>query len=97
MLRPSTRATWKPNVTMSVAYTAAETSVFSPATTSWPARAQADGPGGTAGTAGGTASNGTAGGAGSNASNGGGGSASPPDPAASDANGSRNSPESGSD
>ena len=29
MLCPSTRATWNPNVTMSVAYTAAEASVFS--------------------------------------------------------------------
>src|SRR3954452_18784656 len=96
MLRPSTRATWKPNVTMSVAYTAADTRVFSPATTSWPARAQAEGPGGTAGTAGGTASNGIAGGAGSNASHGGGGSASAAGRAASDANGSPSSAASGS-
>ena len=31
MLWPSTRATWNPNVTMSVAYTAAEASVFNQA------------------------------------------------------------------
>src|SRR5688572_23828870 len=34
MLCPSTRATWNPKVTMSVAYTAAEASVFSHATIS---------------------------------------------------------------
>ena len=34
MLWPSTRATWNPNVTMSVAYTAADASVFNQATTS---------------------------------------------------------------
>src|SRR5262245_26002667 len=39
MLWPSTRATWKPNVTMSVAYTAADASVFSHATTSSAIRA----------------------------------------------------------
>src|SRR5262245_15732741 len=35
MLRPSTRATWKPNVTISVAYTAAENSALMPPRTSW--------------------------------------------------------------
>src|SRR5829696_3126454 len=34
MLWPSTRATWNPNVTMSVAYTAADASVFTQATNS---------------------------------------------------------------
>src|SRR5579862_5605005 len=34
MLKPSTRATWKPKVTMSVAYTAADTSVWMPDTIS---------------------------------------------------------------
>ena len=44
MLWPSTRATWKPNVTMSVAYTAAETTVFIQATSSSPTRAKVAGP-----------------------------------------------------
>ena len=34
MLKPSTRATWRPNVTMSVAYAAAENSVSMPETSS---------------------------------------------------------------
>src|SRR5688572_26511424 len=34
MLRPSTRATWNPNVTMMVAYTAADSRVCAPATSS---------------------------------------------------------------
>ena len=34
MLRPSTRATWNPNVTIRVAYTAAEPSVRTHATSS---------------------------------------------------------------
>jgi hypothetical protein len=41
MLRPSTRATWNPNVTMSVAYTAADSRVWTPDTTSLPRRSHA--------------------------------------------------------
>src|SRR5919109_2449711 len=44
MLCPSTRATWNPNVTMSVAYTAAEASVFSQATTSSATRPATEAP-----------------------------------------------------
>lgn len=42
MLWPSTRATWKPNVTMSVAYTAADVSVLSHASSSSPTRESDD-------------------------------------------------------
>src|ERR1700730_12019151 len=41
MLRPSTLATWNPNVTISVAYTAADTSVCRPDMTSRHMRTQA--------------------------------------------------------
>src|SRR5262245_40742336 len=41
MLNPSTRATWTPKVTISVAYTAADTSVCTPDQTSWAIRAHA--------------------------------------------------------
>ena len=38
MLFPSTRATWNPNVTMSVAYTAADANIFRKAISSSPTR-----------------------------------------------------------
>ena len=44
MLRPSTRATWNPKVTISVAYTAADTSVCSPDHTSRPIFVQGSAP-----------------------------------------------------
>src|SRR5713226_9846265 len=49
MLRPSTRATWKPKVTISVAYTAADKSVWTPDAISRATRRHARSPGTAAG------------------------------------------------
>src|SRR5216684_3352455 len=51
MLRPSTRATWKPKVTISVAYTAADRSVWTADTISRATRRHARSPGTAAGAA----------------------------------------------